>query len=132
MVGRSREQKCCMWMPALTRVKEGGEMIIDLELDDEIYNKLDSMSNEKGITVKELIRWVIGDYIQYNLPRHISYPVPITPSPVEQGTAKVMKLSELLIKGMINQGAIKCHNCTLALTLADLEQGKCSNCEAEI
>lgn len=107
-------------------------MIFDLELNDDIYDKLDSVSNEKGITIKELIRWVIGDYIQYNLPRHISYPVPITPSPAEQENAKVMKLSGLLMKSMINQGAIKCSNCTLALTVEDFDKGKCSSCGAEI
>jgi len=43
-----------------------------------------------------------------------------------------MKLSGLLMKGMINSGAIKCPNCTMPLTAEEFDQGKCSKCEAEI
>ncbi len=107
-------------------------MILDLELNDSIYEKLESLALEKGITVREIIRWVIGDFLQFNLPRRISFPTPITPSPMEQESEKVMKLSGLLIKSMVNSGAIKCPNCTLALTMEDINQGHCSKCEAEI
>lgn len=108
-------------------------MILDLDLNDSIYENLETTATERGITVGELIRWVIGDYIQYSRPpTGIAFPAPLPPSPMEQENAKVMKLSGLLMKSMINQGTIKCSNCTLALTVEDFDNGKCSRCGAKI
>jgi len=45
---------------------------------------------------------------------------------------KLMKLSGMLMKSMIKDGAMKCSNCTMPLTVEEIEQGKCSKCEAEI
>lgn len=107
-------------------------MILDLELNDDIYKSLETAANERGITVKELIRWVVGDYIRYSQPPTMrALPMPL-PSPVELETTKMIKLSGLLLKAMLNQGALKCPNCTMPLGLENLEQGKCSKCGAEI
>ena len=108
-------------------------MILDLELDKNIYEKLETTATERGVTVKELIRWIIGDYIQYSQrSTKIALPVPVRPSPAEQETAKMLKLSGILMRGLINQGSIKCPNCTLKLTIEAFDNGKCSSCGAEI
>lgn len=108
-------------------------MIIDLELNDDIYKNLETAAGERGITAKELIRWVIGDYIRYSQPPTTmrALPMPLS-SPVESETTKLLKLSGVFLKNMINRGDIKCSNCTMPLTMEDLEKGKCSKCEAEI
>ena len=109
-------------------------MILDLEIVDDIYDKLESTAKERGITIKELIRWIIGDYTKWFVPPTLTLrgPVPLPPNPAEQETAEVMKLSGLMIKAMINQGHIKCPDCTMALDVDALTRGKCSNCGAEI
>lgn len=99
-------------------------MLLDLELDDKIYGTLEILANERGISIKELIRWVIGDYVRIS-----QGPVPYA---FQDETQKMMKLSNLLTKGLINQGILRCSNCTQPLSLEDLEQGKCSKCGIDI
>jgi len=111
-------------------------MILNLELNDDIYKTLETAAVERGLTVKELIRWVIGDYVRYSQPptmRAGPSIIPFLPSrPMESETTKLLKLSGLFMKDMINHGGLKCSNCTLPLTMEDIEQGKCSKCDAEI
>lgn len=107
-------------------------MIIDLELNDDIYKSLETVADERGITVKELLRWVVGDYIRYSQPTTLrALPMPL-PMPVESETNKMVKLAGVFLKSMMNRGDIKCSNCTMPLTVEDYEQGKCSKCGAEI
>ena len=110
-------------------------MKLDLELNDAIFNALETMSIERGITVQELIRWVIGDYVRFSqgpTPIRVGLPLHPLPNPATSETDKILKLSGMFMKSMINQGSIKCPNCTMALTVEDIEAGKCSKCEAEI
>lgn len=108
-------------------------MNISLTLNDSICEKLETTATERGITLKELIRWVLGDYIRYSqVSKQISLPVPIRRNPAEQETTKLIKVSEFLIKSIIKSGALKCSNCTLALTTAAFDNGKCSSCGAEL
>lgn len=112
-------------------------MILDLELDGSIYERLESLATERGISVKELIRWVIGDYVRYS---NISTAMPASPpilrvipsSHKEQENDSLMKFSKLMMKDMLDHGAVKCPDCSLSLKVDDVEQGKCSNCGAEI
>ncbi len=117
-------------------------MNLDLELNDAIFNALETNSIERGIEVQELIRWVIGDYVRFSqgpTPIRVGLPLHPLPNPATSETDKIMKLSEMLMKlsemfmkSMINQGGIKCPNCTMPLTVEDIEAGKCSKCDAEI
>ncbi len=110
-------------------------MILDLELNDAIYNALETNAIERGITVKELIRWIVGDYMRFSQgPPSVRMALPISPFPgsEDKEQAKILKLSGFLMKSMIKQGGIKCSTCTMPLDVEELEAGKCSKCQAEI
>jgi len=110
-------------------------MNLNLELNADIYGNLVTESDERGITVDELVRWIVGDYARYRQPPssvRMVLPSPPLFTPMESETSKLLKLSGMLMKSMINQGGIKCPNCTMPLSLEDLERGKCSKCDAEI
>lgn len=107
-------------------------MIIDLELNDDIYNSLETSALEIGITVKELLRWIIGEWVRFSHGPRVLGPIPVPLSPVASETESLLKISRVFIKGMIKQGGIKCSNCTMPLTMEDIEAGKCSKCESEI
>lgn len=101
-------------------------MILDIELNDKIFDNLQTLASERGITVPELIRWIIGDHIKF------SYPLPPTPIPLSTATERINKIIELMMKAMISQGTFKCPNCTMPLNLEAIEKGKCQACGAEI
>lgn len=103
-------------------------MIMDVELDDTIYDNLDLIAKERGVTVREAIRWIVGEYIRY----HIPPPTVISPSPSLELINKQDKLMEMMMKGLINEGLFKCPECTMKLTMEAIEQGKCLNCGAGI
>ena len=94
-------------------------MKLELELDDNIYQKLLAKAEEVGITVPELVRVIIGDStIRRADPQKY----------MEQMTRFMKLFPRLLMAGE----AIKCSACTLPLTMEAIEQGKCLNCGAEI
>ncbi len=107
-------------------------MNLNLELTAEIYGNLVTESDERGITIEELVRWIIGDYARYRQgPPAVRMALPSI-NPMAAETEKILKLSGVFMKSMINQGGIKCSNCTMPLSVEDIEAGKCSKCEAEI
>ena len=107
-------------------------MIVNFELNDQIYHNLESNADERGITLIELCRWIIGEFSRFNNPPSLTVRGPVAHSSLEQENTKMTKLANSLIKSMIAGGVIKCPNCTLALTIKDIEQDKCSNCEADL
>lgn len=110
-------------------------MIIEkLDLADRVYSSLEGEAVERGITVEELIRWVLGDHTRYNLGTTILRPLSTSfPQSQEESEGKeVLKLSGMFMKAMINRGAITCRECTQPLNLEEIENGKCSKCGAEI
>lgn len=109
-------------------------MILDLEIDDKIFEKIEALAKERGISTKELIRWALGDYTLYNQTHIAALPLHSLPgpSPYQDSINRMTKLAERMFKTTINQGAFKCPNCTLPLTIEDLEEGKCSKCQTEI
>ena len=105
---------------------------INLELTDDIYGNLVTESGERGITVEELVRWLVGDYTRYRQgPPAVRMALP-SPNPIASQTEELLKLSAVFMKSQIKTGAIKCQNCTMPLSVEDIEAGKCSKCDAEI
>ncbi len=107
-------------------------MNLNLELNSDIYDHLVTESDERGITVSELVRWIIGDYARFRQPPSVRMPLTPFPLPGQSESDKLLKLSGMFIKSMIKQGGIKCSDCTMPLSIEDIEAGKCSKCDAEI
>ncbi len=110
-------------------------MNLDLELNDAIHKTLETNAIERGITVQELIRWIIGDYTHFNQPPtsvRMARPLIFPPGHGDQEQERMLKLSGFLMKSMIRQGGIKCPNCTMPLDIEELEAGKCSKCQEKI
>ncbi len=106
-------------------------MILDLELNDTVYENLVTAAGERGITVKELVRWIVGDYNRYSQGPTSVRMAPPSINPIVSETEKLLKLSGMFMKNIIKQGGIKCPNCTMPLSLEDIEEGKCSKCGVE-
>jgi len=105
---------------------------INLELADAIYDNLFDESGERGITPEELVRWIIGDYARYRQSATAVRMALPNINPMVSETEKMLKLSGMFMKSAIKNGAIKCSNCTMPLSVEDIEEGKCSKCDAEI
>ncbi len=107
-------------------------MNLNLELNDDIYGDLVTESAERGITVEELVRWVVGDYARYRQsPPPVRMALPHI-NPMASQTEELLKLSAMFMKSQIKNGAVKCSNCTMPLSVEDIEEGKCSKCQEEI
>jgi len=107
-------------------------MIVPLELAQTIYENLETMATDKGITVAELLRWIVGEYVGFSNQRtRISLPVPL-PAKLDESGDRVLKVGELLVKTVIAQGVLKCPGCTLPLDVEAITQGKCQNCGTEL
>ena len=107
-------------------------MILNIEISDDIYEKMSSITKDRGITIDEFIRYVIGFNVQ-----SIIQPTPLSTMPVTSKeqlalSKESLKVLKFLIKTMITDGALKCPHCTLALTTEAIEEGKCQNCGIEI
>lgn len=109
--------------------------ITGLEIEDKVHEILVTESEDLGITVLELIRYVIGEHIRFSGPVPLTRPSPVNRMPSQlqvPATEKFLKLAELMFKYILKSGSIKCPECTLPLTFEAIEQGKCPNCGAKI
>ena len=112
-------------------------MITSIEINDEIYVKLASIAKERGVEVTELIRWIIGDYVNYvkfstSRAQSVAPTLPLPMERYQQTINRISKLTEMMLKSFFGQGGMKCPNCTMPLTMEAMEQNKCQNCGAEI
>ena len=109
-------------------------MKTELELSDSIYEQLNNEANQRGVTISEIIRWIIGDYIKYATPSfgtRIALPSLQTIPPFNP-LDKFTKLAELALKMQMKSGLCKCSDCTMPLSWEAIQNGKCQNCGAEI
>ena len=100
-------------------------MIINIDLHQSIYEHLLTEAKEKGLSIEELIRVMLGEHIALTRPR-VVFPAVQSMRPM---TDKIHKMTNLLINTMFGSGALKCPNCTMPLGSVELEKGECSKCE---
>jgi Zn finger protein HypA/HybF involved in hydrogenase expression len=101
--------------------------VINLEVDEAIYEKLAEVAKERGLRVEEELRWVIGDFVRASVP-HV---VPSVPLPLPD-TVKSVDAAELMIRILLATGLIRCSNCGKPLTIKDLDEARCHNCSSDI
>ena len=99
-------------------------MIISIDLHQNIYDQLSNEAEEKGLTVEEYIRVMLGEHARFL--RAIPLPsISIVQPPIMD---KAYKMVNMLINQMVASGGIKCPNCTMSLDSEALEKGECSAC----
>lgn len=105
-------------------------MEIKVEINDKIYEDLTKHCIERGLTLNELIRSMLGEYhhAHCTVPA-FNPPLVFQKSPAED---KFLKILEVLVTAMINSGELKCANCTQPLTVEDLMNGVCGKCKEAI
>lgn len=109
---------------------------ITIRLADDISDRLTHEAKEKGLTPEELIKYILGTYVQGVLPK---------PSQLEQGGLKfgiygslqdILKsitedmagIGKEALKQQARVGALSCKRCTMRLSEQDVENGKCGAC----
>lgn len=114
-------------------------MLVNLILNDSIHEILESIATGRGLTLEEIIRWIIGDYVTYNTLHRSSPITAVRPLPFpsmenKESTTieKANKMLEMVLKTTIGQGVVKCPNCTMALNLEAIESGECQHCNSKI
>lgn len=99
-------------------------MKVEIGLDPKIYEVALEDSESRGITLEELVRWIIGDYY-----RHLVVVGRTAPSP--RALDIMDKVAKLMSGILINQGIFRCNSCAMPLDAEAIRTGKCS-CGAEI
>ena len=97
-------------------------MNINIDLHQKIYDQLITEAEEKGLTVEECIRVILGEYISFSRPRLMALP------PMPPMVDKFSRLADLMISKMTASGDFKCSNCTMPLNSEALEKGECQSC----
>ena len=116
------------------------EKEITVKFEEKIAAVVEFEAEQFGITVSEMLRYVIGGWVRYKTAGQTSSTllgiIPQVPFPVDQNAigmaSKMAKYAELMMTDQIKSGCFKCRNCTLPLTQEDLDNDKCHACGSPI
>lgn len=98
---------------------------IDLKLVDEIADFISGDAKEKGLTSEELIRYIVGTYVQRM--RGVGFD-----KFIDGMKDRMTKLITENLKKKVRAGEVKCENCTMKLTEKDIDNEKCGSCGAPL
>lgn len=110
---------------------------ITLKLADDIAEFITTEAQEMGITSNELIRYIVGGYVQGERAAarpHTSTGI-IMGDPMGFLKHIFGDLNSLVtesLKGKAKAGELTCKNCTMKLTEQDITDGKCNTCGAPL
>ena len=110
-------------------------MNINLEIADNIHGKLQSIADLRGLTIEEVIRWLISDAVCDEYEAKVAVATPVTrlmSVPADIDGDETAKLTKTLYKSLLLQMSPKCPNCTMELTMDAVEKGECQKCGLSI
>jgi len=110
---------------------------ITLKLADDIAEFIATEAQEMGITSNELIRYIVGGYVQGERAavRPHTSTVIIMCDPMgflKNIFGSVGSLLTESLKEKVKAGELTCKNCTMKLTEQDIIDGKCNTCGAPL
>lgn len=100
-------------------------MIINIDLHQKIYDQLSTEAEDKGLTIEEHIRVILGEHIGFSKPRIMALP---SLPPMQPTMDKITRMANLIVNQMSSQGMLKCPICTMPISSDELEKGECSSC----
>lgn len=103
---------------------------IILRLTDEVAACLSGNAREKGLTSEELIKFIVGTFVQgeNRMLGHLGPHIILGYRPDKH----VVELVKENLKAKIRSEGISCNNCTVKLTEQDIDNEKCGTCGASL
>ncbi len=102
-----------------------------IRIDDSIATALAKDAQDRGITVPELLRGILGEYVVTHL-RLLEKVSDMMKRSLEDLDDFFSNLDKKMLRLKARDGALKCKDCTMQLTEKDVDSGKCSACGAPI
>ncbi len=102
-----------------------------IRLEKKIADDLAIDASDRGISVQELIRDILGEYAvtHIRLPEKMSAAMKSALGELED---LFEQLGKKMLKSRASSGALQCKNCTMKLTEKDVDNGKCGSCGAPL
>jgi hypothetical protein len=97
---------------------------LEINIEDSSEEGLREQAKRRGITLEELVRWIIGTWVIGGLVE-IRQP-PESMADINKAIAHMVRMS------VAAAGGLSCETCTQRLKLSDVEKGCCPKCEAPI
>ncbi|MBU1173239.1 MAG: hypothetical protein KKD44_27045 [Proteobacteria bacterium] len=107
-------------------------MQVRINLAQNINDQLKEEASRRGLTIVELVKWIIGSYVMYQNSAPISVSYPSIPDNLMFSTNKISKIAEMMANQLIASGEFKCSTCTLPLDSEAISTGICNNCGMKI
>jgi len=96
-------------------------MIISIDLDGKVYDRLEEWGSRRGLTVEEALRVVLGN----------DFPdLPEPPQP-DKSSLSMESLLRAVISVLSATRSMECPTCLAKLKVADIISGECSACGAK-
>ena len=105
---------------------------ISIKFVETIANQIASESKQRGLTSEELIKYIVGSWLkeenmhQYGPMAGIASNISSSFSDAIQDNAKHQ------MKALASRGELKCKNCTMPLSVEDVDKGVCHLCNGPI
>lgn len=118
---------------------------ITLKLTDPVAEFVSRDAKEMGLTSEELIRYLVGSYVQEEARtrQYKTFPgssgiIGIISKGLPEflsgrGLPEFLKgIDKDMMKIRAREGSLSCRNCTMKLTESDVEAGECGSCHAPL
>ena len=112
------------------------QVIVDVQ--DNVYDGLEQFAKDRGLDVKEGVKWLLGDFVHHNVfPRYpgqmpgqlsVAQAIPALSTP----SVDFMAIGKFLLDDYLKKNAVNCPHCQAALTVKDLEVNGCSSCNKKL
>jgi len=102
-----------------------------IRIEDSIAEALAKDARDRGITVPELLRGILGDYVVTHL-MVVEKLTTVLHASLRELDEVFAGLEKKMLKMRAADGALTCKDCTMRLTEKDVDNGKCGSCGAPI
>lgn len=108
---------------------------INIRLTDDIANYIAKDAKEIGLTSEELVKFIVGAWVQGEMRERKASSAIAIPFNVEGLGESFRKVFDEMkedakehLKKLAGEGAISCKNCTMKIKPEDVDAGKCGAC----
>jgi len=102
---------------------------ITIRVEDNIAEALTKDAHDRGLTILELVKSIIGEYVSTHL-MLVDKLSSMMKTSLGELDDVFDRLEKKMLKMKASSGVLTCKNCTMRLTEKDVEDGKCSSCGA--
>ena len=99
---------------------------ITFMLSDKICQQLTEEAGYRGLELQELIRWILGDWVNENCDLENLDVTKAIPASMQNQMVFMSRL------GAAANGSLKCEDCTFHLSVSDVWRGYCPKCKSNV